>query len=217
MKTVPSFLLSLILLAPAAAGQTLERQDESLRPATEAAQRALATFARLASEENYRALGFDSREQVRSGKLGIPARGFMIRLDELREYGGGDPTRLLHSADRVTFPVEVEGRTRSSITVALREGSWLAESFGASSYARLFTEARARLAEREGRPAAEILEVQVPALNVRFVGARRNGALVFAPVVDDARFGFKRGEPIPAEEALTKLVPAAKEHNGLPT
>lgn len=217
MKTVPSFFLFLILLAAAAAAQTVDQQDESLRPATEAAQRALATFARLANEQNYRALGFDSAQQLRSARLGPPARGFMIRLDELKEYGGGDPTRLLHSAERVTFPVEVDGRTRSSLTVVSREGRWVSESFGAPTYARLFTEARARLAEREGRPAAELFEVQVPALNVRFAAARRAGALVFAPVADDVRFGFKRGESIPAEEALAKLVPAAREHNGLPT
>ena len=220
MKTVMRFCLSLpllVTLAAAAVAQTATQEDDSLRLATQAAQQALATFARLANEQNYRALGFDSPDQVGSAKLGVPARGFMVRLDELQKYSGGDPNRLLHDAGRVTFPVEVEGRTRSSLTVVSREGRWHSESFGAPGYIRLFTEARARLAEREGRPPAELFEVQIPALNVRFVGARRDGALVLSPVADDPRFGFKRGEGIPAEEALAKLVPAAREHNGLPT
>lgn len=215
-KTVPNFLLCLMLATAAGTGQ-VEQQDASLRLATQAAQQALATFARLTTEANYRALGFDSPEQVRSGRLGIPARGFMIRLDELREYSGGDPTRLLHATERIMFPVEIEGRTRSSVTVASREGRWVVEAFGSPTYARLFTQARARLAELEGRPVAELFEVHVPALNVRFVAARRGSALIFAPVADDARYGFKGGEPMPAEEALTKLVPSAREHNGLPT
>jgi hypothetical protein len=185
--------------------------------ATETARQALGNFARLVDETNARALGFESPAEVRQATLGVPSRGFAVRLDELKEYAGGDAVRLLHATDRVTFPLELGGRTVASVSVVAQDGGWAAESFGAPAYSRLLSEARSRLGERAGRGVAETFEVAVPALNVRFVGAESAGGLLLAPVADDPRFGFKRGEALPAAEALSKLVPAAREHNGLPT
>lgn len=205
------------LAAAPLAAQKPETQDETLRAATTAAQSALATYAKLTTASNYAALGFESAEQVRAATLGAPARGYMVRLDELAKYAGGDAAALLHDAGRVTFPVEAGGATRSSLSVVSRDGRWQQESFGAPGYARLFTAARAALAKSAGRPAAELFEVQVPALNLRLVGARRDGALLLAPIADDPRFGLKRGETVRAEELFQRLAPAAREHNGLPT
>jgi len=217
MKSVSRCIVALIFLAASAAAQDRTGQDaEVLRLATESARQALGTLAKLASGQNYRALGFGAADEARSATLGAPSRVVMVRLDELKEYAGGDAERLLHAVDRVTFPVEVGGQTRSSLTVTRVDGRWQAESFGAPQYARLLTEARARLAERAGVSAAEVFEAQVPSLNVRFVGARAASGLLLAAVADDARFGFKRGDAVPAAEALGKLVAAAREHNGLP-
>lgn len=217
MKTLSTALAAAALAAAPLLAQKPAPDDETLRAATRAAQEALATYAKLVNAGNYAELGFDSAEQVRAATLGTPARASMVRLDELAKYAGGDAAALLHDFGRVTFPVEAGGATRSSLTVVARDGRWQQESFGAPAYARLFTEARAALAKSTGRPAAELFEVQVPALNLRLVGARRDGALLLAPVADDPRFGLERGQTLRAEELFQRLAPAAKEHNGLPT
>lgn len=218
MRTLSRWLLCALAAAtPAVAQVEGEKYDAGMRQATEVARQAVTTFARLVDDKNARALGFETPAELRAATLGAPSRGFAVRLDELKQYAGGDPARLLHSTDRLTFPLMLGGRTVSSVSVTTRDGGWAAESFGAPSYARLLSEARTRLGESAGRDPAETFEVAVPALNVRLVGTQSASGLLLASIVDDPRFGFRRGEALPAAEALGKLVPAAKEHNGLPT
>jgi hypothetical protein len=198
-------------------GQPAMQADES-RAAAKTAQDAIPTFAQLVTRDNYRAMGFNSTEEVRSATLGDPLEEFLIQLDELRKYQRGqDPGLLLHSAGRVTFPVRVKDATRSSLTVERKGASWQAIGFGAPSYVRHLDGLRAQLAQREGQKVADYFEVKAPALRVSFVGVRKGGKLFLTPLLDDGRFGFKAGTPLPAEDALAAMVQAARDHNGLPS
>jgi hypothetical protein len=216
MKNIASLLLGLLLVPALAASQSFMKDETAMREATAAANASLATFARLADEIDYRALGFDSADQVRAASLGAPIAGYAIRLDELREYEGGDARPLLHESDRLTFPVLSGGSVRSGLTVVRRQDRWEAESLGGPAYTRLLAEGRDQLIAGAGGSGAQTFEVQVPALGIRFAGSLSGGSLLLAPVADDPRFGFERGVALPAETALTRLVPAAREHNGLP-
>ncbi len=214
MKTkMTIYVLAASLTAGLAMAQ--QRPYESESSAGETAREALKTLTVLVTRENYRALGFDNLQEVRSATLGTPIRQFMIRLDELQKYDSGtDPARLLHSTETLTYPVKVQDRTKSSLTVRNQNGRWESESFGGPSYARLLTETRDRLAA-DG--SSELFEVRVPALNLAFVGQQRGGQLFLAPIQDEPRFKLERGKTLPAQEVLQALQPAAREHNGLPT
>jgi len=210
--------LGLIVAAVAATvgAQQMATPYRDPEGAEEAARRALRTFALLVNEGNYEELGFESPSEPRSATLGEPYGEFMVRLDRLEEYQpGGDASELLNATGRLTYPVLVGERTRSSLTVTMREGSWTSESFGAPSYSRRFTEVRDRLGRE--RPSSEYFEVRVPALNVSFVGELGESGLLLTPVFDDPRFGFESGGTQPADRALSAMVAAAREHNGLPT
>ena len=211
-------ILTLMVGGTAGAQEPPGKGDESLRTATRAGDEALKTFALLVNRTNYEAMGFDSPEQVRSATLGPLLEDFMVRLDELRKYESGkDPGPLLQRTGRATFPVLVQDRTRSSVTLASESGRWTAVSFGAPKYARALSEVRSQLSQQEGKPPSDYFEVRVPALNVTFIGRRRDGRILLSPVVEDPRFGFKRGQTLPAEEAFAAMTRAAREHNDLPT
>lgn len=206
--------LASLLLGGLAAAQTATRPEEPSAEAT--ARKALQTLSALVTRENYKSMGFDSLQDAKSATLGIPLQQYMIRLDELKQYGPGtDLVQLLHSTETFTYPVLVQDRTRSSLTVRKQGGRWESESFGGGTYARLLTETRDRLAAENA--GAELLEVRVPALNVAFVGVRKGGDLLLAPIQDDPRFKLERGKALPARDVLQALQPAAREHNGLPT
>lgn len=217
-KTLIALLLASLAALPCAA-QTAAVDASTMREATAEAERALQSLTRLVTKDNQRQMGFESLEEVRAAKLGLPVHEFFIRLDELQKYEPGqDPAKLLRGTGQVTFPVVVQERTRSSVTLRRLDNRWEAAAFGAPSYTRLLEETRTQLAKGDGRSPAEYFEVKIPALNLSFLGSRAgDGRLLLAPLLDTPRFGFRKGVAQPAEEVLKAVLAAAREHNGLPT
>jgi hypothetical protein len=201
---------------PAARAQPVTSAE--MRVATQTAQNGLVSFAQLVTADNFRAMGFTRPDEVRSAVLGPPLPEFMVRLDELRAFQRGqDPGALLHPNNRVTFPVRVANATRTALTVERRGTGWSVASYGAARYGPLLDGTRERLARQDNRDPSDYFEVRVPALNVSFVGARRDSRIALTPVMNDARFGFRAGTTLPAEDALLAMGPAARSHNGLPS
>jgi len=209
----------LFLLGPArAASQSplTRTSPETLEGAQRAARQALSAFAQLVTPRNAVEMGFEKPEEVRSATIGSPLPEFLIRLDELRSYApGSNPGRLLQATGLYLFPVLVGDQVRSSLTIQYEKGEYRAVAFGAPDFIRRASRARTGTSGAESRSRAAV--VRVPALNVFFVAYEEAGKLLLAPLLDDPRFEFKAGEPIPAEKALERLLPAAKEHTGMPT
>lgn len=198
--------------------QSAPLDEEQMKKMEEASHRALKTFATLVTRENYQAMGFAAPADVEKGALGSPIREFFVRLDALREYSGEKPAaELLNGGDEFIVPVLVDGTVRSSITVRRGKEGWQAVSFGAPSFTSLVIRQRQRLMERVRLMAGSIFLVRAPALNVSFLGYNQDGRLLFSPLSTDPRFRPTEGEGISAEKALEALVPAAREHNGLPS
>jgi hypothetical protein len=219
MRRLLAFGLLVASCAAAAFGQRAADYGQEGREGADAAARgALARFGLLVNERNFADLGFASPEEVRSATLGEPFGEFMIRLDRLREYqSGANAAALLTATGRLTYPVLVGEQMRSSLTVGRGDGGWASVAFGAPKYSRALSEVRDRLRREDGRPAGDYFEVRVPALNVSFVGRQGDQGLALTPILDDPRFGFVRGQTLPAARALAAMQQAAREHNGLPT
>lgn len=179
---------------------------------------AFSVMQKLVRRQNYRELGFESPEEVRSATLGVPTAEYFVRLDELRGFGpGGSADRLLHQTGRENFPVLVGTNVRSSLVLAKRKGKWKTESVGSPQYARLLSSVRSETASRDGRNPQDYFEVKVPALNLFFLGSRQNGRLFLTPLHDSPRLNLNRGVTKAADEVLRSLVPLAQSHNGLPS
>ena len=215
MRTV--ILLGMLLAFPAVAEAQVAPMTSAQRPDT-AARAALQTFARLVSQRNFRAFGFETAEDVRVATLGQPLREYMVWLEELRSYTpSANAESLLHAVDRVAYPVLVRGAVRSSLTLALERGRWTSYAFGNPTLTRSIEELRTELVARERLQPAEIVLLRVPALNTAFLAWSVNQRTVLTPLADDARFGFQRGALMPAADAFGRMVAAARAHNGLPT
>lgn len=220
MKTFLTTLILFSFLAALASAQQGHAMYDDQRPemkgAEEAAALALRSLGELVTKENYQALGFDSPDQARAGRLGVPVEQFTIGLDRLKAYSqGADAGQLLTSTQTLTYPVLVDNRTRSSVTVSRHAGHWKTSSFGSPNYIKALTELRDR--QTASQAGAAPFEVKVPALNLAFLARREGSKVIVAPLFDDPRFGFKRGEEMAFEEALQKILPSARAHNGLPT
>lgn len=209
--------LLILLLACAAIGhagaQTMSQQPPvaDTRLATEVAGKSLSTLSQLVTEENYRAMGFESPREAADATLGAPIPVYMVQLDELRAYAGGDPAALLRPLPQVVFPVNVGGATRSGMTVENAGKGWQATGFGSAALTRALADAI------RASGAAEPMAVHVAALRTYFIGFRAgDGTLMFAPIRDEPEFEFRAGTAVPATQALLALRPAAVRYNGLP-
>lgn len=181
------------------------------------ASTALATFSELVTKENYKTMGFDSLNEVRTASPGDPLRVFMVRLDQLQEYQpGSDPNKILSGGDRVIYPIEIGGQVRSSFVVAKVEERWEATNFGGANLIKMLTRARKAGADSTGLPISSYFVVRVPALNLYFIAHRADEVLMLSPMYDDRGYGFKVGVTLKAEEVFKAILPAAKGHDGLP-
>lgn len=183
-----------------------------------AASEGLVNFSKvIAKQNNYREMGFESPNELGKMALGEPLQIFMIPLDELKKYKQGqDVFGMLRGGNHVLYPVLVNNQIRSSVTVAEKDKRWKAVSFGSPLIVKMLDKTRMDSREITKLPSVSYFVVEVPALNLFFIAYRDGVEMLFTPVMDDEKYGFKSGGSMPAGKVLTAIVPAAVEHDGLP-
>jgi len=173
-----------------------------------AAAEGLATLRLLVTDANYRGLGLDSVDQVAAMALGDPLPVYRIQLDQLIGFKqGDDPSKLLIDDRRVTYPVVVDARVVSSLSVGEGPDGWRATDFGSANVVKALSLVR--------QDTTDVI-VQIPSLKLYFIGSRRDNVLFLTPATDNPRFGFEAGTAISAESAILAVQPFAAEYNGLP-
>lgn len=208
-----STLVLLTMLA--ACNRDSGKQQPPAAQAQEAATRGLETLRGLVTADNYKAMGFDSADEVKSAALADPLPVYHIPLDRLREYKAGtDPNSLLNDVGQMMYPVVANAQTRSSIVVARQGDGWKEARFGGPSLIKALSQARERDNATSG--AGSYIVVQVPGLSQYYLGRRVENRLVLIPVMDMPESKFKAGVAVPAEELLQSLVVLAQRYNGLP-
>jgi hypothetical protein len=162
----------------------------------------------LVTPMNYARLGFASPEEVRQAQLASPMQVFRVELDALmRMTSRTPPEALLIDARRTLYPVTVERRVATSLFVMQHNDGWRATDFGNAAIAR------ATSAHRRG---PDDFIVWIPAAKLYFIGRRSGLDLMLTPIMDDSRFGFRAGTPLPAQRALLTVQRGMAGYNGLP-
>ena len=214
MRTFIIAMSVFILLTISVQGQDIQTMSKETQ---DVARQGLATLMQLATEKNFKLLGFDSLEEVKSATLGEPLADFIVPLDKLKAFQpGSDPARLLVSSGQMVYPVMASGNVRSSVTVQKVEGRWAPVAYGGATLAALVDKVRPR-AEGRGQAGGDRVIVRIPALNLYFLGHQDAGKLMLTPVVDEPRYELKAGEAVPAEKVFDAVLPDAKRHDGLPS
>ncbi|MCW5580942.1 MAG: hypothetical protein KIS72_06370 [Luteimonas sp.] len=208
---LPILLLFCAMIGAAGAQSMSQQSAVDARKAGEVAGNALSTLSQLVTEQNHRAMGFESAKEVAGASLGTPLPVYMVQLDELRQYEGADPAPMLRPLPQVIYPVLVGGAARSGITVENTGKGWQATGFGSASLSRALADG----ARATG--AGDPFVVHVAALRTYFIGFRDgDGALMFAPIRDEPELEFRAGVAVPATQALLALKASALQYNELP-
>ena len=184
--------------------------DAAVNATKQALPQAMAQLQDLVKAGQAQALGFSSSEQAQAATPGEPLAVAHIRLDDLRNYDGGDPSRLLQASSPATLvPLRADGKTLSAIRFARgKDGAYQPIAFGHDGISKLVF---ARDQQQPGEYA-----VFVRALGVAFSAVGTGVNARFMPLVDYPEHGFTAGKELPATEALKRLVEPARRANALP-
>jgi hypothetical protein len=209
MKRISIMLLALFLINATAIGE--EKIPSELEPGASAS---LAVFKTLVTtRNNFRDMGFESVAELERMALGVPMKMFLVQLDQLQAYHSGiAPETILVDSKHYLYPVLVETNTRSSLTMREIQGNWSAVSFGSPKLARMLTKARAAISSSAGVPLSSIFVVEIPALNMYFVGYKVGPTTMLTQIMEDG----STVSPRLASAVFSDLVPMAKAHDGLP-
>lgn len=208
MKTNFAFLMILVVVATGCAQSGQGSPQTPVPQPQDAARQAMSTLQQLVTDQNYRGMGFESRDEVKNASLGEPLPMFNINLDRLKAYRpGADVNALLSASSDTIYPITSNGQVRSSVTVTKAEGGYTASSFGNAAVVQALS---------RYRQAPNSFVVRVPALNMYYLGTRGEARLMLTPIVDDTRLKLQTGVAVPAEQVIEQLVPIANSYNGLP-
>lgn len=212
-------LLSLCVLCGACGGENgLVRningseQEQTFADSASAANQALATFRTLVNAQNYKDFGFDSADELANARLGAPLRVYFVRLDQLREYQpGSDPNRLLTDINQLHYPVLSGDKVKSSVVVQQTDNRWRLARLGEGGLAQQIAALRKSPSNAAPSEAsAQEFIVRVGALGLYFIGHRDGDKLLLTPVAVPPGSNLRAGNPTPAEEVFSALLPLAK-------
>ncbi len=185
---------------------------------TQAAGKGLEQFRSLADAESFRDLGLSDVASAAKAGLGTPKRDFIIRLDALQAFkAGGDIEALLVDTRIVHYPIVVDGKAISSISMVSQEGKWETVSVGDAQRTSLRRRAIDNSVKRFAKAEEDHFIVRIPALNMEFTAFRdRSDALQLASVSDNPKAGLIAGEAEPAAKVIPRLLPLALADDGMP-
>jgi hypothetical protein len=212
-----AFIAAIALLAPPEETATTKEQlaehvRAMVKESRPSAESAVKKLRKLTTKENFKSMGFDSLDEVKSAELGKPLPVLIVRLDELRKYTPkGDPYKLLHPLPKVIYGVTVKGEARCGVEVQKRDGKWEVSALGIAGPARQYVEALKKQGEKD--KARSFFLIKVQALNETYLGYQTPEGVRMIHVRRQATAKDKV-EARPAADVLAELIKDAKEHDG---
>lgn len=205
-----SAALAFSTTAPAMS-QDAKLQTAAPAAATSAASKSLDTFRSISNTPTQvKTLGLDAPGEALQASIGGAVVDYMIGLDTLREWDGSDPMKLLRPTGQFVYSITVDGKTKSSVTIAQVKGEWVAAAFGTPNEARARSEVKDNLTAQAPGGAKEFAQVRVPALRTTFMAFQGSDGLVFTSLTSRPEFGLEPGKLETASTVLRRLQPFAR-------
>jgi hypothetical protein len=144
-------------------------------------------------------------------EVGRVIRTYQVDHKQLQTYDGKSPAlAMLNEAPAVTRLISVRGNVVSSIVLRNVGSSWKVTRIEKARRAIAIDRIITALATR-GVATRSTFLVEVPALNLEFVGHAEGPSVELAPLWDVPHLGLVAGNVQPGERALASLVAAAQE------
>ncbi|MEO8112193.1 MAG: hypothetical protein ABI594_19235 [Ginsengibacter sp.] len=216
MKKNSKILVALLLISTIASVAILAQKgtgDEAISQGQ--VMEAVQTFAKLVNDQNAQSFGLQNADQLKSLKAGNQVKKYMIGLDDVKKYTPGqDVQTIMKELPVVEVALtDANGGVITSIEFTKQKDNWQATGFGSSPEIKSLFSDRAMVADSLISGGKLVV---IPALHSNFLAVNNGGGLNFLVLEQNDNLGFRQGAMIPASEAMTKLLTAANEYNGLP-
>jgi len=159
-----------------------------------------------------RALGFASVQEAGRAQLGSPLSIHMINLFLWKDYTETDRPEDLTDFNKglrqFIYPLQIDGSVKSSLTVAedRKTKRWQTIAWGSPKLILLL--------EKNRRPESNMVLLISPQnpLGLRFIGEKKEGELLLAPIADIPRLNLKTGQQISAHKLFILLKQEANKY-----
>jgi hypothetical protein len=122
-----------------------------------------------------------------------------------------DPVRLLAgTTSAILFPVLSQGEVVDAFLVLFIEGRWQRAGYANVEITQRLVDVRARYAAQQHLPLDSFYMVSVPGEVAFFAAHGKGTAAVLIPASTDPSIGAVAGEPVPANQQLSKLILAVQ-------
>jgi hypothetical protein len=198
-RSVRCLVLTFCVLATAGCTERKKASSPSEQQPQEAANKAIGMLQKLVHEHNYKALGFQSIDEVQQAQLGQPIEVYNMGVEKLKVYRAGqDPNSLLTPSSETIYPVTVGGSVRTGLMIVHKEQGYESSRFGDADVVK-------RLAAYRQGPTE--FAVRIPGFNMYFVGRHVNTRVVLVPIANDPRLSVQAGDAAPLEMIVDQLRP----------
>lgn len=182
-------------------------------PSDSIASQGLRNFQKAINQDNYKLFGLKSPDEaanMRLGRSAIPV--YLVRLDSLKKFQGGDGKDLLVNINQIFYPVYSGDNIVSSITLGLNRKKWTVESFSDRGIIQNYMNALKNL---NTTPTQKTYLIKIPSLNIFLLAAE--DSIINVELLGNQPIGELRpGAITTLHDALLKIRPIANNYNGLP-
>jgi hypothetical protein len=208
MKIAIQLLFAMATLTRVLAQATV---PEPPREADDAASKGLRTLRSLTTETSLRTMGFSSVAELAKTQLGTPIPVYFVSLSAIRSFEpGSDPNALLKATEKYLYPVKLGPMVVSSIVVQKTKEGWDATELGDTNLGKSVTQAVTKSAESGRIPMNLYFAIEIPALNLYFVGHHNDRQLLLQSISDISAINLQAGKEEPAE-AIFRLLKTSSE------
>jgi hypothetical protein len=177
------------------------------------ASKTLNSFRKMINRDNYKLFGFRSAKEISNLRLGTsPINVYMIRLDSLRKFEGGDGKTLLMNINQVIYPVYSNNTLASSIKLNYDGKNWSVESFSDREISQYYQDALKNISTAATN---KTYLIRIPSLNISLL-AVENSTINVQLLGNQPVGELKQGMTTTLQDALLKIKPIANAYNGLP-
>ena len=177
--------------------------------------KSIQTFVNLLDSQDVQQFGLKSVAELKTLKAGRQFKKYTIGLSDIQKYKQGDDVKKIvkeYPSIEVSL-VDGSGKIRTSIQFVKNHNKWEATGYGSTPELIHLRNAQTSL-QKIVIDKGEL--IRIPALHLSFIAVSSAAGLEFISLEDNQRLKFKKGQKMPASEAILRLVPFANKHKGLP-
>lgn len=207
-KQLMIFCLSLVLILGLTSFAMAQAQDEAAQDKEADKSRELLKKMPPPMLEMLNLSEAEAAKATRGKKIKV----FVVGLDKLKAFNPGDKAKkVLIDTKEIVYPIYVEGKLKTSISIRRSGGGWKNASIGGAEI-HFLEPVRMKHSQANKINVVSYIIVRVPAVYLSFLGYYEKGDLYLIPTHEHPDIKLDVGKGAPAADIFVKLKPLVAQY-----